>query len=229
MHLHETTSDLRDTDSAGLVDVGIDSMVITVDSKPVSIASDDLDAMANLARLIVLPTGKIEDTQANPAVNADEALAGEDPAHMNALAALGTLPEKPIQVGDKWKSAVILGLSGEKSTADLTLTGWETKDAASVAVIKQIIQGKFATPAGTKAHPSGDMKITGGAAGTRTVRFNVEAGTVESEDSLTYMNVIMTPKAVDEDTPVLPTRVWAKVTSKLTRTAAPAVKPAAAP
>ncbi len=229
MHQHQTVTDRRD-DSAGLVDVGIDSMTVTVDGKP-SPSSDDTAAgqanaanlvvMAHLARLIVLPNGKLEATVVNPALDADEVLLGEDPAHMNALSGLGIFPEMTVQVGDKWKSLVLTGLIGEQSSANLVLTAWETKDAASIAVISQKIRGTFGSPPGDAAHPAGDMKIKGWISGTRTVRLNVEAGTVESTDSVVLMTVLLTPKDADDKFSGPPTQMWVKETSALTRTAAP--------
>ncbi len=151
-----TVTGLRDADSAGLVDVGLGAMTVTVDGKTPSDtrtngAQAALEALTVIAKLAVLPSGKVVETLVNPALDADEALLGEDPAHMNALAGIGELPAAPVQVGSKWKSAVFLGLAGEQSQADLSLTGWETKDGAKegdpVAVIKQIVQGKFGTPA----------------------------------------------------------------------------------
>ena len=81
LRMHQTTTDVRESDSAGLVSFGIDSMAVTVDKKPPTEPAPDPAVLANLAALVVLPGGKIEDTTVNPAFNADEALPGEDPAH----------------------------------------------------------------------------------------------------------------------------------------------------
>ena len=229
MQMHQTTTALRDTDNAGLVSFGIDSLTVTVDKQPPLDTLPDPAVLANLAALIVLPSGKLEETQVNPAFDADQSLPGEDPAHMNALAGLGELPPAPVQSGSRWKSPVFLGLIGEKTTADLMLSGWETKEAATIAVIKQTLRGSFSTPAkpvpSTNAREAdGDMKIRGLTSGTRTVRLNVEAGRVESEDSVVWMTVTLTPRNTDGKFTDPPTRMWVKVTSKLVRTAAPVVK-----
>ena len=228
MQEHQTVADLRETDSAGLVDVGVDSMTVTVDDKPSPLPGDAPAVMAALARLVVLKNGKLEATLVNPDVNAEEVLTGEDPAHMNVLAGLGEMPAAPVGVGDKWKSASFLGMSDEHSTADLSLAAWETKDAATIAVIKQVIQGQFGTPAsalgGMKVD---DLKVKGWLSGTRTVRLNVEAGTIDSADSLVYMTVLLTPKGDDGKYTAAPTRMWVKVTSKTIQTSAPAEVPPA--
>ena len=229
MQMHQTTTALRDTDSAGLVSFGIDSLTATVDKQPPLDTPPDPAVLANLAALIVLPSGKLEETRVNPAFDADQSLPGEDPAHMNALAGLGELPPGPVQSGSRWKSPVFLGLIGEKTTADLMLSGWETKEAATIAVIKQTLRGSFSTPVrpvpSTNARVAdGDMKIRGLTSGIRTVRFNVEAGTVESRDSVVWMTVLLTPKNEEGKFTGTPTRMWVKVTSKLVQTAAPAVK-----
>lgn len=228
LQLHQTTTDVRDTDSAGLIGFGIDSMTVTVDKKPAETTPNPV-VLANLAALVVLPGGKIEDTAVNPAFNADESLPGEDPAHMNALAGLGELPLTPVGSGSKWKSIVFLGLVGEKTSADLSLTAWETRKSATLAVIKQTLHGTFSTPIVAAVRPpSGigprgdDLKITGWTAGTRTLRLNIEAGMVESQESVIWMTVLLTPRDENGKFTGQPTRMWVKVTSALARTAAPA-------
>ena len=224
MQMHQTTTDVREADGAGLIGFGIDSMAVTVDKKPPQTTPDPA-VLANLAALVVLPSGKIGETAVNPAFDAAEALPGEDPTHMIALAGLGELPPTPVQVGSTWKSSVFLGLAGEKTAADLSLTAWETKNAAVLAVIKQSLRGTFSTAPGSAAPASGDMKIAGWTSGTRTVRLNAEAGSVESQDSVIWMTVLLTPKDDNGKFTGPPTRMWVKVTSTMTRTAAPAVKP----
>ncbi len=231
MRMHQTTTDVRETDGAGMIGFGIDSMAVTVDKKPPDTTPDPA-VLADLAALVVLPGGKIEETVVNPAFDADESLPGEDPAHMNALAELGELPSAPVGIGSKWNTSVLTGLVGEKTVADLMLTAWEAKDAATLAVIKQTLHGTFSTPAAAAPRPAGDtrpsggdMRITGWTSGTRTVRFNVEAGVVESQDSTLWMTVLLTSRNEDGKFTGPPTRMWVKVTSTLVRTAAPAVKP----
>ncbi len=241
MQMHQTTTDRRDADGAGMIGFGIDLMTVTVDKKPTDSTSDPV-ILANLAALVVLPSGKITDTLVNPAFNADESLPGEDPAHMNVLAGLGELPPTPVKVGSVWKGSVFLGLVGEKTEANLSLIGWETKDTATVAVIKQTLKGSFSTsaasavpppsdlkadsdaPAGNAAHRSRDIKIAGWTAGTRTVRLNVDSGIVESQESVVWMTVFLTPRNEDGRFVGTPIQMWVKVTSKLTRTDAPELK-----
>lgn len=223
MQEHQTVTDRRETDGAGLIDIGVDSLTVTVDDKPAPLPGDALAAMATLARLIVLKNGKLEAALVNPDVDAEEALTGEDPAHLSVLPGLGELPAAPVQAGDKWKSVSFLGMTDEHSTASVLLPAWETKDAATIAVIKQVIQGQFGTPAAALSGPKAeDLKIKGWLSGTRTVRLNVEAGTIDSEDSLAYMTVLLTPKGDDGRYTAAPTRMWVKVTSKTTRASAPA-------
>ena len=224
MQMHQTTTDVREADGAGMIGFGIDTMTVTVDKKPPTGSAPDPAVLADLAALVVLPSGKLGETLVNPAFDADESLPGEDPAHMNALAGLGDLPAAPVGIGSRWKSPVLTGLVGEKTAADLALTSWETKDAGTLAVIKQNLKGSFSTPPPTALSPS-DMKISGWTSGTRTVRFNVEAGRVESQDSVILMTVLLTPQDDHGKFTGLPTRMWVKVTSALVRTAAPAVKP----
>ena len=216
--LHQTVTAVRETDGAGLVDFGIDSMVVTADKKkPDSVAPFDMDVLASLAKLVVLPSGKIGETLVNPLFDAAESLPGEDPAHQSVLASLGELPPSPLKAGDKWKSAVFIGMVGEQTNATLSLTAWESKDTATLAVIKQALKGKFGTPAADLGRPSCDMKISGWTSGTQTVRFNVDAGTVESRESVVWMTVHLTSRNEDGKFVGLPTRMWVKVTSKLTR------------
>ncbi len=232
--MHQTTTDRREADGAGLIRFGIDSMTVTVDKKPPNDPAPDPAVLANLAALVVLPSGKLEDTAINPAFDAKESLPGEDPAHMNALAGFGELPPAPVSVGSRWKSPVFLGLIGEKTAADLSLTAWETKDVATLAVITQALKGSFSTPPpeikpDSDPQRRGDMKITGWTAGTRTVRLNVEAGRVESQESVVWMTVLLTPRDENGKFTGLPTRMWIKVTSTLVRTAAPTKAASGAP
>ncbi len=235
MRMHQATTDVRETDGAGMIGFGIDSMTVTVDKKPPN-TNPDPAVLANLAALVVLPNGKYEETAVNPAFNADESLPGEDPAHMNALAGLGELPAAPVAIGSRWKSPVFTGLAGETTAADLSLASWEAKDAGTLAVITQTLKGRFSTPPPAAPSPSdikegldapvgSDMKISGWTSGTRTVRFNVEAGRVESQDSVILMTVLLTARNEDGKFVGPPTRMWVKVTSALVQTAAPAVKP----
>ena len=220
--LHQTVTAVREADGAGLIDLGIDSMVVTVDKrKPDSVSPSDPETLASLAKLIVLPTGKISESLVNPLFDAAESLPGEDPAHQSVLASLGELPPTPLKAGDKWKSALFIGMVGEQTNAALSLTAWEAKDTATLAVIKQALKGKFGTPAADLGRPSCDMKISGWASGTQTVRFNVDAGTVESRESVVWMTVHLTSRNEDGKFVGLPTRMWVKVTSKLTRIYAP--------
>lgn len=235
MQMHQTTTDVREADGAGMIGFGIDSLTVTVDKKPPD-RTPSPAILANLAALVVLPNGKFEETAVNPAFSADESLPGEDPAHMNALAGLGELPAAPVGIGSRWKSPVLTGLAGETTAAALLLTSWETKDAGTLAVITQTLKGSFSTPppagpspsdikAGLDAPAGSDMKISGWTSGTRTVRFHVEAGRVESQDSVILMTVLLTPQGATGKLTGPPTRMWVKVTSALVRIAAPAVKP----
>lgn len=227
--LHQTVSALRETDGAGLLDFGIDSMTVTVDKqKPPETtgSSPDPAVLASLAKLVVLPSGKIGETLINPLFDAAESLLGEDPAHQSPVASLGELPPGPVQVGGKWKSPVFLGMVGEQTNASLSLTAWEKaaapKEAATLAVIKQVLKGKFGTPAADLGKTSCDMKIAGWTSGTQTVRFNVEAGTVESRDSVVWMTVQLTARNDEGRFAGTPTKMWVRVTSKLTQAAAAA-------
>ena len=229
MTLHQTVTAVRETDGAGLLDFGIDSMAVTVDKhKPPETAgsSPDPAILARLAKLVVLPNGKIGETLVNPLFDAAESLLGEDPAHRSVLAGLGELPPDPVQVGSKWKGLVFLGMVGEQTNASLSLTAWEKipapKDPARLAVIKQVLKGKFGTPAADLERSICDMRITGWTSGTQTARFNVEAGTVESRDSVVWMTVLLTPRNDEGRFAGTPIRMWIKVTSKLTQIAAPA-------
>ena len=231
MTLHQTVTAVRETDGAGILDFGIDSMAVTVDKqKPPETtgSSPDPAILASLAKLVVLPSGKIGETLVNPLFDAAESLLGEDPAHQSVLAGLGELPPDPVQVGSKWKSLVFLGMVGEQTNASLSLTAWEKtpapKDPATLAVIKQVLKGKFGTPAADLGRPICDMRITGWTSGTQTVRFNVEAGTVESRDSVVWMTVLLTPRNDEGRFAGTPIRMWIKVTSKLTQIAAPVQK-----
>lgn len=220
MLLHQTVTTVRAADGAALVEVGIDSMVVTVDGELSPISDDTLAQMNHLAALIVLPSGKLEDTQANPDFNAEEVLTGEDPCHMNALAALGELPGTPVKVGDTWKSAVFLGFVGEKSTATLSLTDWAKKDDHTVAVITQAITGICNTPIAAAGHKASDLKIAGQMDGTRTVRLNVEAGTIDGLTSQSSMTLTLTSQFAKT-----PTRMQIQVKSDLTRTPPPKSMP----
>ena len=134
--------------------------------------------------------------------------------------------EGPVQPGDKWRSVSFLGMTDEHSTANLSFAAWETKNGATIAVIKQVMQGQFGTPASALTGMKiGDLKLKGWLSGTRTVRLNVEAGSVDIEESLAYMTVLLTPKEGDGKFSAAPTRMWVKVTSKTTRAAAPPEAP----
>ncbi len=154
-----------------------------------------LDAAANAYKggftVVMSPTGKMLSVQMPPAVN------GHLPPGMD-FSKLGnmiptTLPPIPVQVGDTWQGYADLsrlfshmpGLPTLQMTVFSSLAGI-SKDAHPIADIHQTYQGTLggALPAGT----AGKSNMAGQLHGDTLVKFDVDNGSVASQDGTFAMN-----------------------------------------
>lgn len=141
-----------------------------------------------------------------------------DMSHTNSFAGLGQLPDAPIKVGDTWKSAVT-GMAGAQIASGFTLTSVDTTGGKNVAVINQTMDGTF-DPASKTPNPAG--KMAGKISGTGVLRFDVDAGTMESATSQMTMAMTMAGGG-----PAPGTKMQMKTTVIMKRADAPTSLPAA--
>lgn len=219
--MHQTVKNVRASDGAATLDVGIDSMSMGMNGKAFPMPADKLGQMKTLGTLLLLPTGKTLSFTPSAAMGAaTPPMPGMDMSHMSPMSGLGQLPEAPIKAGDTWKSAIAMSMIGAQVAAGFTLTGVDTTGGKTVATIAQTTSGTFDTAAaadGATAPASAGMAMTGTVSGTGTLRFDVAAGTVAGQTSRTSITMTMTPPGATE-----PVDVRMNVRSTLARASAPA-------
>ncbi len=221
--LHQTVKDVRATDGAATIDMGIDSMTMAMNGQTLPMPPENLAKMKSVGTIVILPTGKTLSFTPNPALGAP-ALPGMDMSKMNAMSSLGQFPDNPVKPGDTWKSNISLGMLGAQVASDFTLTSVDTSGTTPIGVIAQTTKGTFDMSGanGAKPVPTNGMKMTGTVNGTGMLRFDINAGAVENVTSAADITLNMTPPGAAASM-----NMQMKVTSTMQRTTAPA--PAAAP
>ena len=213
--LRQTVKDVRSSDGAATVETGVDTASFSVNGQDFPIPPEKMAAMKTVGTTVMLPTGKILSFTPSGG-GGGGAIPGMDFGRVNALSILGVLPDAPLKVGDSWKSGVSAGLTGSSVLSRFSLSGVDTAGGKTVAVITQTTDGSLdpATPNG--AAPTG-MGIGGKVKGVGTIRFNADAGTLESMTSAADMNLTMTPPGATAGM-----TIRMKITTSMKQTDAPA-------
>ena len=218
MLMHQTVKDVRASDGAATLDVGLDSMSMGMNGQTMPLPADKMAQMKTIGTMVILPTGKSLSFTPSAGLSAAAPMPGMDMTHMNPMSSLGQFPDTPVKVGDVWKSAVAMGMMGTQVAAGFTLLSVDTADGKTVAVIKQTTKGTFdtSTPAAGAAAPAG-MPMKGDVTGTGTMRFDVDAGAVIGQTARANVTMTLTPPGANA-----PVNMEMKVNSTLKRASAPA-------
>ena len=216
--MHQTVKDIRASDGAATLDVGIDTMTMGMNGQTMPMPADKLAQMKTVGTMVILPTGKTVSFTPSAGMSAAGPMPGMDLSHTNPMGSLGQFPDAPVKAGDTWKSAVAMGMLGTQVATGFTLSGVDTTGGATIALIKQTVNGTFDTAAagadGTPA-PMG-MAMKGKVSGTGTLRFDVDAGAVAGQTSHANITMTMTPPGTNG-----PLNMQMKVSSTLARASAP--------
>ena len=216
MLMHQTVKDVRATDSAATIDTGIDSMTMAMNGQPFPMPADKMAQMKTLGTMVVLPTGKTLSFTPSAAFSG-AAMPGMDFSKMSSMNSLGHLPDAAVKAGDTWKSAVSMGMMGMSVAARFALGSIDTTGGKTIALINQTTDGLFDTSTTKGATGPMGMKLTGKVNGTGLMRFDVDAGAIESQNAKASITMNMTPPGA-----TLPMKMQMYMTTSLTRAAAPA-------
>ncbi len=219
MLMHQTVKDVRASDGAATLDVGIDTMTMGMNGQTMPLPAEKLAQMKTVGTMTILPTGKtLSFTPSAGLSAAGPMMPGMDMSHMNAMGSLGQFPDGPLKLGDTWKSAVAAGMMGMQVASGFSLASLDTTGGATIALIKQTINGTFDTSAagGAGAATPEGLAMTGTVTGTGTLRFDVDAGAVAGQTS--HANVTITMTRPGTDTPM---KMQMKANSTLARASAP--------
>ncbi len=219
MLMHQTVKDVRASDGAATMEIGLDTMSMGMNGRTFPMPPDKLAQMKTIGTMTILPTGKTLSFTPSAGLGAMAPMPGMDLSHTNPMGSLGQLPDASVKVGDTWKSAVAMGMMGTQVAAGFTLSGVDTMGGKTIALIKQTMNGTFDTSAASRAAapaPAG-MAMKGSVEGTGTLRFDVDAGAVAGQTSHANITMTMTPPGA-----TAPLNMQMKMTSTLRRASAPA-------
>ena len=222
--MHHRVKDVRASDGAATMDVGIDTMSMGMNGQTFPMPAEKLAQMKTIGTMVILPTGKTVSFTPSAGLSAMGPMPGMDLSHANAMSNLGQFPDAPVKAGDTWKSAVSMGVMGMQTATAFSLASLDTADGKMVAVINQTMNGTFGMPGagGTPAAPGPmGMKMKGSVKGTGTLRFDVDAGAVQAQTSVADLTMTMTPPGA-----TVPMKMRMKANTTLTRASAPAANPA---
>lgn len=220
MLMHQTVKDVRASDGAATMDVGIDTMSMGMNGQTFPMPPDKLVQMKTIGTMTILPTGKTVSFTPSAGLSAAGPMPGMDLSHSNPMGNLGQFPDTPVKAGDTWKSAVAMGMmAGMQASSTFALASLDTANGKTTAVINQTTSGTFGMPGanGTVATGQMGMKMKGTVKGTGTLRFDVDAGAVQAQTSQADIAMTMTPPGA-----TAPMKMQMKATTTLTRASAPA-------
>jgi len=218
MLMHQTVKDVRASDGAATMDIGLDTMSMGMNGRTMPLPPDKLAQMKTIGTMTILPNGKTVSFTPSAGLSGAAPMPGMDLSHTNPMGSLGQLPDSPVKVGDTWKSAVAMGMMGTQVAAGFTLSSVDTAGGTTTALIKQTINGTFDTSTATGAAvsaPAG-MAMKGNVSGTSTLRFDVDAGAVAGQTSHANITMTMTPPGA-----TAPMKMQMKVNATLKRASAP--------
>lgn len=219
MLMHQTVKEVRASDGAATIDVGIDTMSMGMSGQTMPIPSEKMAQMKTIGTMVILPTGKTVSFTPSSALSALGPMPGMDLSHTNAMGSMGQFPDAPVKIGDTWKSAIAAGMMGMQVASAFSLTSLDAADGKTVAIIHQTTNGTFGGPGADGAAAPGPvgMEMSGTVKGTGTLRFDVDAGTVLGQTSQADVAMTMTPPGATE-----PIKMQMKAHSTLARASAPA-------
>ena len=219
MLMHQTVKDVRASDGAATLDVGIDTMSMGMSGQTMPIPPERMAQMKTIGTMVILPTGKTVSFTPSTALSAMGPMPGMDLSHANAMGSMGQFPDAPVKIGDTWKSAIAAGMMGMQVSSTFSLTSLNVADGKTIAIIHQTTDGAFGGPSadGAAALGPGGMKMSGTVKGMGTLRFDVDAGTVVGQTSQADVAMTMMPPGA-----TAPMKMQMKAHSTLARASAPA-------
>jgi len=173
---------VRAADGAATLETGIDALAFTMNGATMPVPPDKLSTLKTVGTTVILPSGKVLSFTPSPTVGSSP-MPGMDMSHANALGSLGQLPDAPVKAGDTWKSAIAMGMAGVQVASGFTLTSVDTSGGKTIAVVNQTTEGEFDSATvkdkDASAMPLG-LDAKGKVSGTGKLRFDVDAGALES-------------------------------------------------
>lgn len=207
--LRQTVKDVRASDGAATIQVGYDSLTMTMNGQP--LPAQNTDAMKQVGTMVMLPTGKILSFTSGNAANAGPF------GNMNSMFQNmnnGTFPDGPVKADDKWDSTVAMAAMGLKATASNTIVSADTHTAHYTTVLKGTMDTGAVTPAPNT--PTLPLTIAGTLDGTSDQTFDVAAGALTTQTGTVNMDMTMTPKAGQGAAPAMgPMKMKMKITTHM--------------
>lgn len=219
MLMHQTVKDVRASDGAATMDVGIDTMSMGMNGQTFPMPANKLAQMKTIGTMIILPTGKTLSFTPSAGLSAMGTMPGMDLSHTNPMSNLGQFPNAPVKAGDTWKSSVAMGMMmNMQASSTFSLARLETADGKTLAVINQTTGGTFGAPGAGKTTATGPMgmKMAGTVKGTGTLRFDVDAGAVQAQIGQADITMTMMPPGA-----TAPMKMQMKANTAITRASAP--------
>lgn len=221
--LRQTVKDVRASDGAATVQVGYDTLTMTMNGQ--ALPAQNTDAMKQVGTLVMLPTGKILSfTSANTAGAGPFGNMNNMFQNMNT----STFPDGPVKADDKWDGTMALAAMGLKATASNTVVSVDTHTAHYTTVLKGTMDSGAAPP--TSNAPALPLTIAGTLDGASDQTFDVAAGALTTQTGTVNLDLTMSPKAAQgAAAPAMgPMKLKMKVTTHMDYQSDTA-KPAAAP
>ena len=184
--MRQTVKDVRASDGAATIQVGYDSMQMTMNGQPMPMPPQTADAMKQAVTIVMTPAGKL--VSMTSAAGANGGMMG----NMNSMFQnmnTSALPDGPVKANDKWDSKTDMVALGMKMTASNTVTSLD----AGAAHFTTVLKGTMDTGASTTPTPL-PLNLAGTIDGTSDQTFDVNAGALNSQTGTANMDVTMTPK-----------------------------------
>lgn len=185
--MRQTVKDVRASDGAATIQVGYDSMTMTMNGQP--LPPQSAAAVKQIGTIVMTPAGKVLSfTGANGASAGPFGNMNSMFQNMNS----STFPDGPVKAADKWDSKVDMAALGMKMTASNTVASAD----AGAAHYTTVLNGTFDTAAvpPSKDAPVLPLTLAGTISGTSDQTFDVSAGAVKSQTGTASLDLTMNPK-----------------------------------
>jgi len=184
MLMQEKVGGVRASDGAATVEVGVDTMSMTLNGKPDPMARMLLARSKTLGTMVILPNGTVLSFVPPASRRALLALPGADIAHANPLGSMGYFPDVAVKVGDTWVSRIPSDEGAVQPLARFRLSGVDTLGGKRIALIDFTTSGAT----GTGAASTG-VTLKQSVHGTGRLRFDISAGSVADQSSTTRLTM----------------------------------------
>lgn len=209
--MRQTVKEVRPSDGAATIQVGYDSMKMTMNGQPMPMPQQAAGAMTQVGTIVMMPTGKVVSFTAAGAAN------GGPLGNMNSMFQnmnQGTFPEGAVKADDTWEAKVDMAAMGMKISSANTVVSADANTAHYTTAMKGTMDtASSATPSPLPITLAGTMD------GTSDQTFDVAAGALATQSGTMNMDLTMTPKPGQGAgaAPPTPMKMKMKVTTQMSQ------------